>query len=210
MTVKHRNRIVDKILSERLQAAGAVVVEGAKWCGKTTTCERVARSALYLGDPEQHDKYRVIAETEIGRLLRGEVPRLIDEWQDVPRFWDAIRHHVDQVNGLGQFVLTGSRHHIARRMAGCMAVLVLLQRVAKDLQGADRGAIEFRIRYLFRKCMAFVQANRGILSEATSCGCAFSDVPPEKMIALSRRIRFTWFKRRIRKYIGFLFAGKRE
>ena len=108
MTGKYRNRIVDKILSERLQAAGAVVVEGAKWCGKTTTCEQVARSALYLGDPEQHDKYRVIAETEIGRLLRGEVPRLIDEWQDVPRFWDAIRHHVDHVNGLGQFVLTGS------------------------------------------------------------------------------------------------------
>lgn len=104
----YRNRIADGILAERLQSIGAVVVEGAKWCGKTTTCERVAKSALYMSDPEKRDQYLAIAETEISRLLEGEHPRLIDEWQDAPRFWDAIRHHVDHVEGLGQFVLTGS------------------------------------------------------------------------------------------------------
>lgn len=108
MTEKYRNRVADSILAERLQSMGAVVVEGAKWCGKTTTCERVAKSALYMGDPERRDQYLAIAETEISRLLEGEHPRLIDEWQDAPRFWDAIRHRVDHEKGLGQFVLTGS------------------------------------------------------------------------------------------------------
>ena len=87
---------------------GAVVVEGAKWCGKTTTCEQIAKSALYMGDPENRDQYLMLAQTEISRLLEGEHPRLIDEWQDAPRFWDAIRHRVDHEKGLGQFVLTGS------------------------------------------------------------------------------------------------------
>ena len=100
--------MADSILAERLQSMGAVVIEGAKWCGKTTTCERVAKSALYMGDPERRDQYMAIAETEISRLLEGEHPRLIDEWQDAPRFWDAIRHRVDHEMGLGQFVLTGS------------------------------------------------------------------------------------------------------
>ena len=108
MIAEYRKRIADCILAERLQSIGAVVVEGAKWCGKTTTCEQIAKSALYMGDPEQRDQYLMLAETEIGRLLDGDSPRLIDEWQDVPRFWDAIRHRVDHSDGLGQFVLTGS------------------------------------------------------------------------------------------------------
>lgn len=90
MTETYRNRVADSILAERLQSMGAVVVEGAKWCGKTTTCERVAKSALYMGDPERRDQYLAIAETEISRLLVGGA-RLIDEWQDAPRFGDAIR-----------------------------------------------------------------------------------------------------------------------
>ena len=92
-------------MAERLRSIGAVVVEGAKWCGKTTTCEQIAKSALYMGDPEKRDQYLMLAQTEISRLLEGEHPRLIDEWQDAPRFWDAIRHRVDHENGLGQFVL---------------------------------------------------------------------------------------------------------
>lgn len=108
MSKKYRDRIADSILADRLQSIGAVVVEGAKWCGKTTTCEQVAKSTLYMGDPEQRDQYLMLAETEISRLLEGDTPRLIDEWQDAPRFWDAIRHRVDHRDGLGQFILTGS------------------------------------------------------------------------------------------------------
>ena len=108
MNGKYRRRIADQVLAERLQAMGAVVVEGAKWCGKTTTCEQIAKSVLYMGDPERRDQYLAMAETEIGRLLEGDSPRLIDEWQDAPRFWDAIRHRVDHADGLGQFILTGS------------------------------------------------------------------------------------------------------
>lgn len=101
-------RILDGMLSERLQSAGAIVVEGSKWCGKTTTCERQAKSVLYMDDPDRRDQYLQMADSEIGTLLDGDNPRLIDEWQDVPKFWDAIRHRVDHSEGSGQFMLTGS------------------------------------------------------------------------------------------------------
>ena len=100
--------MIDKILAERLESIGAVLLEGAKWCGKTTTCEQHCRSALYMDDPDKRKQYLRMADSEINNLLEGEVPRLIDEWQDVPKFWDAIRHRVDHREGFGQFILTGS------------------------------------------------------------------------------------------------------
>lgn len=87
---------------------GAVLLEGPKWCGKTTTCERHAKSVLYMGDPETRDKNMQIAALDIGSLLTGRHPRLIDEWQDVPKFWDAIRYRVDHADGFGHYILTGS------------------------------------------------------------------------------------------------------
>ena len=108
MEKKYRNRVLDEILSERLESSGAVVLEGAKWCGKTTTCERQAKSFIYLSDPKYRGQYLRIAETEIDQLLEGATPRLIDEWQDIPELWDAIRHKVDHRDGMGQYLLTGS------------------------------------------------------------------------------------------------------
>ena len=105
---KYRPRIADGLLKLKLSAMGAVLVEGAKWCGKTTTCEQQAKSVLYMADPNKRPEYLKLAELEIERLLEGEQPRLIDEWQDVPQFWDAIRFKVDHEGGEGQFVLTGS------------------------------------------------------------------------------------------------------
>ena len=105
---EYYKRVMDDILAERLGYMGAVLVEGAKWCGKTTTCEQQCKSALYMRDPEKRDQYLRLASTEIGNLLEGDNPRLIDEWQDAPSFWDAIRHRVDHVEGCGKFVLTGS------------------------------------------------------------------------------------------------------
>ena len=105
---KYRNRVMDRILAERLESMGAVLVEGAKWCGKTTTCERQAKSSVYIADPLHSKQYLSIAETEISQLLEGATPRLIDEWQDIPELWDAIRHIVDHRDGMGQYILTGS------------------------------------------------------------------------------------------------------
>ena len=99
---------MDGILAERLESSGAILLEGAKWCGKTTTCMQYAKSTLFLSDPDRRDQYLRLAETEVSRLLAGESPRLIDEWQDAPVIWDAVRHAVDRRGGSGHFILTGS------------------------------------------------------------------------------------------------------
>ena len=104
----YKKRILEAVLARKLSGAGAVLVEGPKWCGKTTTCEQHAKSALYMADPVRRDRYRVQAETDITELMKGEQPRLIDEWQDAPRFWDAIRYDVDHSAGWGHYILTGS------------------------------------------------------------------------------------------------------
>jgi predicted AAA+ superfamily ATPase len=104
----YRTRIADDILRLKLSAMGAVLVEGAKWCGKTTTCERQAASILYMADPLRKAENLKLAEMDIGKLLAGERPRLIDEWQLAPQFWDAIRFTADHEDGEGMFILTGS------------------------------------------------------------------------------------------------------
>ena len=98
---KYKHRICDELLSRKLAGVGAVLLEGPKWCGKTTTCERQAKSVLYMGDPETREKNMQIAALDIGALLVGEHPRLIDEWQEVPKFWDAIRYRVDRLSDFG-------------------------------------------------------------------------------------------------------------
>ncbi|MBQ7650968.1 MAG: ATP-binding protein [Victivallales bacterium] len=105
---RYRPRIYDELLKLKLSAMGAVLVEGAKWCGKTTTCEQQAKSVLYMANPVKRKEYLQLAEINIEQLLAGEKPRLIDEWQDAPQFWDAIRFKVDREGAEGQFILTGS------------------------------------------------------------------------------------------------------
>ena len=104
----YRTRIADDILRLKLSAMGAVLVEGAKWCGKTTTCERQAASILYMADPLRKAENLKLAEMDIGKLLAGARPRMIDEWQLAPQFWDAIRFTADHEDGEGLFILTGS------------------------------------------------------------------------------------------------------
>lgn len=97
------------MLQERLEAFGAVLIEGPKWTGKTTTAEQHARSVIKLQDPDMADEYLTTAATKPSLLLKGEKPRLIDEWQDAPVLWDAVRTAVDNANGMpGQYILTGS------------------------------------------------------------------------------------------------------
>jgi len=105
---QYRKRIADEILRRKLEGKGAVLIEGPKWCGKTTTAEQIASSVLYMDDPEKREQNIQMAELNPKRLLRGETPRLIDEWQLAPKLWDAVRFEVDHRRELGQFVLTGS------------------------------------------------------------------------------------------------------
>ena len=101
-------RTADKVLEEQLEAFGAILIEGPKWCGKTTTAEQVAKSVIKLQDPDMRDEYLATAETKPSLLLNGATPRLIDEWQDAPVLWDAVRTKVDERVAPGQFILTGS------------------------------------------------------------------------------------------------------
>ena len=105
---RYRNRIADDILDRKLRAKGAVLIEGAKWCGKTTTASQIAKSILYMQDPARKRQYLELSEIDPARLLSGETPRLIDEWQLAPKLWDAIRFEVDRRDEFGQFILTGS------------------------------------------------------------------------------------------------------
>lgn len=105
---KYKSRVLDGILADALQAKAAVLIEGAKWCGKTTTAEQIARSVIYLNDPKRQEQYLLAAQTNPQRLLKGDNPRLIDEWQIAPELWDTIRFDVDHSDGDGKYILTGS------------------------------------------------------------------------------------------------------
>lgn len=104
----YKNRVADRLLAEKLEAFGAVLIEGPKYCGKTTLASQQAGSILSMADTDTLGQNLALARTNISRLLAGETPRLIDEWQIAPQFWDAVRNEVDKRNEDGQFMLTGS------------------------------------------------------------------------------------------------------
>lgn len=104
----YRSRVVDEILKKKLKGKGAVLIQGPKWCGKTTTAEQIAKSILYMTKPDEKNQNLTLVDINPSLLLQGEVPRLIDEWQVAPKLWDAIRYEVDHRNEEGQFILTGS------------------------------------------------------------------------------------------------------
>lgn len=104
----YKSRIADDLLQARLRRKGAVLIEGPKWCGKTTTAEQHAASILYMADPQKRKQNLQAAKMNVGSILNGAVPRLIDEWQIAPTLWDSVRFEVDQRNEVGQFILTGS------------------------------------------------------------------------------------------------------
>ncbi|MBQ0072090.1 MAG: ATP-binding protein [Spirochaetales bacterium] len=104
----YKKRIADEELSFRLECSGAVLIEGPKWCGKTTTGIQQAQSVIKLQDSDQHERYQAIADVKPSMLLEGEHPRLIDEWQEIPLLWDAVRNSVDENNETGLYIMTGS------------------------------------------------------------------------------------------------------
>ena len=108
MINRYKKRIVDTLLNRKLEGIGAVLIEGPKWCGKTTCAEQKAKSIVYMNDPKKSSMYMQLAKMSPQTLLEGESPKLIDEWQLAPSLWDTIRFEVDHRDGEGFFILTGS------------------------------------------------------------------------------------------------------
>lgn len=106
--IEYLPRLIDQQVETYLQTFGAVCIEGPKWCGKTWTSAHHSKSAIYIGDPAGNFQNRQLAELSPELVLEGDTPRLIDEWQEVPPLWDAVRYKVDQTSARGQFILTGS------------------------------------------------------------------------------------------------------
>lgn len=105
---KYIARLSDEILNRKLKTTGAVLIEGPKWCGKTTTATHIANSVLKMDDLDNKNQYIQLADLEPRVLLEGAVPRLIDEWQIAPNLWNEVRNEVDNRAEFGQFILTGS------------------------------------------------------------------------------------------------------
>ncbi len=104
----YKKRIVDQILLDKLEAKGGVVIDGPKWCGKTTTALQVAKSVIRMDEPAKRETNIHLSEIDPSKLLEGDTPRLVDEWQIAPKIWDAARYEIDTRNKEGQFILTGS------------------------------------------------------------------------------------------------------
>lgn len=105
---KYKPRITDSLIERKLRGKGALLIEGPKWCGKTTTAEQFSKSILYMSKPEDVSSNLMMADINPSKLLEGETPRLIDEWQIAPKIWDAVRFEVDHRENYGHFILTGS------------------------------------------------------------------------------------------------------
>ena len=105
---EYYQRVSDKILLDHLESKGAVLIEGAKWCGKTTSAKHIAKSVIEMDRPDMTEQYQQMARINPSNLLEGEVPHLIDEWQIAMNIWNAVRYEVDRRGEFGQFILTGS------------------------------------------------------------------------------------------------------
>ena len=105
---EYYQRVSDKILLDHLESKGAVLIEGAKWCGKTTSAKHIAKSVIEMDRPDMTAQYQQMARINPSNLLEGEVPHLIDEWQIATNIWNAVRYEVDRRGEFGQFILTGS------------------------------------------------------------------------------------------------------
>ena len=160
----YRPRIADLQLKKMMRRIGAVLIQGPKWCGKTTTAEQIAASKIYLDDPEKQKLYRQTAELNIGALLQGGTPRLMDEWQLLPQLWDAVRFEVDHRKAEGQFILTGSAvppltDEISHTGTGRFARLTM--RTMSLLESGDStGSVS--LRWLFEKHSEQPQGMAGI------------------------------------------------
>ncbi|MDR0334757.1 MAG: AAA family ATPase, partial [Methanomassiliicoccaceae archaeon] len=108
MSAPYLPRVIDAHIDEKFEYAGAVLIEGIKWCGKTRTAKEKAASMISFHDSKNKESYKRLASTDPSILLEGETPRLIDEWQVAPEIWNAVKYEVDERGTPRQFILTGS------------------------------------------------------------------------------------------------------
>ena len=211
---EYKARIADKILAEKLDAMGAVLIEGPKYCGKTTLASQQAKSILSMSDPDTMEQNIAMANTNIKLLLRGETPRLIDEWQIAPKFWDAVRNEVDKRDDDGQFILTGSAvppsyDEIFHTGTGRFAWLKLRTKALdkKSKQAALQQAIEYfeavtrfdvsrvdgvnRDSELARRIMRSYARNQG--SQATA-GTILADIANNESTEVSENTIYSYIK----------------
>ncbi|MDR1690231.1 MAG: AAA family ATPase, partial [Candidatus Methanoplasma sp.] len=141
-------RVLDGYIKDKLEYAGAILIEGVKWCGKTRTAKETAASTVSLQDPKSAESYKKMATTDPSIILEGKTPRLIDEWQTVPEIWNAVKYEIDERNGNpGQFILTGSaappddpmRHSGAGRIAR-----VVMRPMSLFESGESNGSISMQ------------------------------------------------------------------
>lgn len=147
-TVDYRPRVIDPLLSRKLRGKGAVLIEGAKWCGKTSTGEQHAKSVIYMSDSVRRDQYRIFVDSDPKMILDGDTPRLIDEWQETPKLWDMVRFEVDHRRSMGQFILTGSavpvkQNELEHTGTGRIARL-LMRPMSLWESGDSNGAVSLR------------------------------------------------------------------
>jgi len=151
--IKYRKRIADELLKRKLEGKGAVLINGPKWCGKTTTAEQIAKSKIYINETSKVEMNILFSQTDPNRILYGDNPRLIDEWQIAPKLWDAIRFEVDHRDDLGQFILTGSSVPISKKEimhSGVGRFGIITMRPMSLYESGDSTG-EVSLRDLFKK-----------------------------------------------------------
>lgn len=142
-------RVVDKLLEEKLSYAGAVVIRGPKWCGKTEAALQKARTAVMMQDPDTRQSNLLLADTKPSRLLQGEKPRLIDEWQEAPQLWDAVRFAVDREKLTGGYILTGSATPAEKGRHSGTGRFTFLDMLPMSLHESDDSTGEVSLACLF-------------------------------------------------------------
>ena len=148
-TADYRPRIADRLLESKLASAGAVEIRGPKWCGKTETALQLASSAVMMQDPDEAENNLLLARTKPSVLLRGARPRLIDEWQDAPQLWDAVRYAVDREREAGSYILTGSATPYAKPKHTGAGRIASLDMLPMSLYESGDSTGEVSLRALF-------------------------------------------------------------
>jgi predicted AAA+ superfamily ATPase len=171
----YRRRIMDGMLAKKLQSKGAVLIEGPKWCGKTTTAEEIAASKVMLARTDVKEHFKSLLEIDMDAALSGDTPMLIDEWQTVPKLWDAVRYTIDSRRKMGQFILTGSavpdkdgEKEIKHSGAGRFAWLMMRPMTLFE-SGESNGSVS--LRHLFTAPEKILEKNELSLQDIAFLIC---------------------------------------
>lgn len=165
-------RLIEKTISQSMKTNGCIVIEGPKWCGKSTTSERFAKSVVKLQKPAIYKQYKILADIGDDNLLYGEKPLLFDEWQKIPVLWDYIRNYIDEVSGKGLFLLTGSAKPIEdkERHSGIGRIKKITMRTM-SMWESNESTGEVSLEQLFKKNVSVSGKNKYLLRDIAHIIC---------------------------------------